>query len=124
MWVPSLNPGLTVDWIIFVLISEPNLSSKGHFEALNHGLVIVVNHNYREFISFPCVCVLVCVCVCVLVLVCVCVCVHVCVNMITQDNSRNNGSMNLKLQHMVVYETSDQFDIGHCLIKVKVMARL
>ena len=67
MWVPSLNPGLRVDWITFVLISEPNLSSKGHFEALSHGLVIVINRNYAKFISFPCVCVLGCVLVCVCV---------------------------------------------------------
>ena len=43
------------------------------------------------------------------------VCVH--------DNSKNNGSIHLKLEHVVVFEnSSDEFDIGHCLIKVKVMA--
>ena len=43
----------------------------------------------------------------------VCVCVH--------DNSKNNGSIHLKLEHIVVYENSlDKFDIGHCPIKVKV----
>ena len=43
--------------------------------------------------------------------VCVCVCVH--------DNSKNNGSIHLKLEHIVVYENSlDKFDIGHCPIKV------
>ena len=36
------------------------------------------------------------VCVSVLVSVCVCVCVH--------DNSKNNGSIHLKLEHIVVYE--------------------
>ena len=42
---------------------------------------------------------------------CVCVCVH--------DNSENNGSIHLKLEHIVVYENSlDEFDIGHCPIKV------
>ena len=42
-----------------------------------------------------------------------CVCVH--------DNSKNNGSIDLKLEHIVVYEnSSDEFDIGHCPIKVKV----
>ena len=57
----------------------------------------------------------VCVCVCVCVSVCVCDCVH--------DNSKNNGSIHLKLEHVIVYEnSSDEFDIGHCLIKVKVMA--
>ena len=51
--------------------------------------------------------------------VCVCVCPSVCVH----DNSKNNGSIDLKLEHIVVYEnSSDEFDIGHCLIKVKVMA--
>ena len=49
----------------------------------------------------------------------VCVCLSVCVH----DNSKNNGSINLKLEHIVVYEnSSDEFDIGHCSIKVKVTA--
>ena len=44
-----------------------------------------------------------------------CVCVH--------DNSKNNGSIHLKLEHVVVFEnSSDEFDIGHCPIKVKVTA--
>ena len=48
---------------------------------------------------------------------CVCVCVSVCVH----NNSKNNGSIHLKLEHVVVYEnSSDDFDIGHCPIKVKV----
>ena len=47
--------------------------------------------------------------------VCLSVCVH--------DNSKNNGSIDLKLEHIVLYENSlDEFDIGHCPIKVKVMA--
>ena len=47
--------------------------------------------------------------------VCLCVCVH--------DNSKNNGSFDLNLEHTVVYEnSSDEFDIGHCPIKVKVTA--
>ena len=55
------------------------------------------------------VCVSVCLSVCVCV--CVCNCAHV--------NSKNNGSIHLKLEHFVVYEnSSDEFDIGHCLIKV------
>ena len=50
---------------------------------------------------------------------CVCVCLSVGVH----DNSKNNCSMCLKLEHIVVYENSlDQFDIGHCPIKVKVTA--
>ena len=59
--------------------------------------------------------------VCVSVCLCVCVCVRlsVCVH----DNSKNNSSIDLKLEHIVVYEnSSDEFDIGHCLIKVKVTA--
>ena len=51
--------------------------------------------------------------------VCLCVCLSVCVH----DNSKNNGSIDLKLEHIVVYEnSSDEFDIGHCPIKVKVTA--
>ena len=43
------------------------------------------------------------------------VCVH--------DNSKNNGSIHLKLEHVVVFEnSSEEVDIGHCLIKVKVTA--
>ena len=59
--------------------------------------------------SCPSVCLSVCVCVCL------CVCVH--------DNSKNNGSIHFKLEHIVVYENSlDEFDIGHCPITDKVMA--
>ena len=56
----------------------------------------------------------VCVCRClgVCLSVCVCVCVH--------DNSKNNGSIDLKLEHIVVYEnSSDEFNIGHCPIKAR-----
>ena len=62
------------------------------------------------------------VCVCVGVCVCMRACVRacVCVYTITQ---KNNGSIHLKLEHIVVYEnSSDEFDIGDCLIKVKVTA--
>ena len=53
------------------------------------------------------------VCVCVAVCVCLSVCVH--------NNSKNNGSIHLKLEHIVKYGNSlDEFDIGHCPIKVKV----
>ena len=49
--------------------------------------------------------------------VCVCVCVCVCVH----DNSKNNGSIHMKREHIVVYENSlDEFDIGHCPSKAKV----
>ena len=55
--------------------------------------------------------------------VCVCVCVGVCLSVCVHDNSKNNGSIDLKLEHIVVYEnSSDEFDIGHCPIKVKVTA--
>ena len=57
----------------------------------------------------------VCVSVCIAVLVSVCVsgCVH--------NNSKNNGSIHFKPEHVVVYEnSSDELDIGHCPIKVKV----
>ena len=51
--------------------------------------------------------------------VCLCVCLSVCVH----DNSKNNGSIDVKLEHTVVYEnSSEEFDIEHCPIKVKVMA--
>ena len=44
---------------------------------------------------------------------CNCVCVH--------DNSKNDGAINLKLEYVVTYGNSfDEFDIGHCPIKVKV----
>ena len=47
----------------------------------------------------------------VCVSVCVCVCVCVCVD----DNSKNNASIDLKLEYIVVYENSSgEFDIGHC----------
>ena len=59
----------------------------------------------------------VCLCVCVCVCMCVCVCVSVCLH----DNSKNNASIHLKLEHIVVYEnSSDEFDIGYCPIKAKV----
>ena len=51
--------------------------------------------------------------------VCVCVCLSVCVH----DNSKNNESVHLKLEHIVVCDkSSDEFDIGHCWVKVKVTA--
>ena len=71
--------------------------------------VAVYQLNDRVLMS---VCVSVCLCVYVCVCVCVCVCVH--------DNSKNNDSIHLKLEHIVVYEySSDEFDIEHCPIKVK-----
>ena len=65
--------------------------------------------------SSPSVCLSVCVCVCVSVCVCVCV---------LHGNSKNNGSIHLKLEQIVVYENSSSstFHIGHYPIKVKVTA--
>ena len=61
--------------------------------------------------------------ICVSVCVCVCVCLCVCVSACVYGNSKNNGSIHSKLEHIVVYEySSDEFDIEHCLIKVKVTA--
>ena len=58
-------------------------------------------------------CLSVCLAVCLAVFLCVCV----------HDNSKSNGSIHLKLEHIVVYENiSDEFDIEHYLIKVKVTA--
>ena len=55
--------------------------------------------------------------------VCLSVCVSVCLSVCVHDNSKNNGSIYGKLEHTVVYEnSSDEFDIGHCPIKVKVTA--
>ena len=74
--------------------------------------IVAVDKPHRVLMS-------VCVSVCVSVLVCVCVCVSVCVH----DNSKNNDSIPLNLEHIVVYEnSSDEFDIGHSPIKVKVTA--
>ena len=68
------------------------------------------------------VCLCWCVCVGVCVSVCVGVCVSVCLSVYTIIK-KNNGSIHLKLEHIVVYEnSSDEFDIGHCPIKVKVTA--
>ena len=56
----------------------------------------------------------------------VCLCVwSVCVSDCVHDNSKNNGSIHLKIKHTVVYEnSSNEFNIGHCLgiVKVKVAA--
>ena len=69
----------------------------------NIELICAISHNTTR------------VCMCVGLSVCcsVCVCVP-----ITQ---KNNKSVDLKLEHVVVYENSlDDFDIGHCPIKIKV----
>ena len=55
--------------------------------------------------------------------VCLSWCLSVCLSVCVHDNSKNNGSIDVKLEHTVVYEnSSDEFDIGHCPIKVKVTA--
>ena len=51
------------------------------------------------------------------------VCVHACVCVCVHDNSKNNSSIHLKLEHIVAYEnSSDKLDTGHCPIKFKVTA--
>ena len=35
--------------------------------------------------------------------VCLCVCLSVCLSVCVHDNSKNNGSIHLKLEHVVVY---------------------
>ena len=55
--------------------------------------------------------------------VCVSACMSFRLSVCVHDNSKNNGSIHLKLEHVVVFEkSSEEFDIGHCPIKVKVMA--
>ena len=49
----------------------------------------------------------------------------VCVSAWVHDNSKNNGSIHLKLEHIVVYGNNlAEFDISHCPVKVKVAARV
>ena len=57
---------------------------------------------------------------CPSVCVCVCMCVCVCVSVYT-ITKKIMAQSKLKLEHIVVYEnSSDEFDIGHCPIKIKV----
>ena len=50
-------------------------------------------------------------------------CPSVCLSVCVQDNAKNSCLIHLKLENIVVYEnSSDEFDIGHCPIKVKVTA--
>ena len=59
------------------------------------------------------------------VYVCVSVCVRVCVCVFLHDNSKRNQSRNMKLEYIVVYEnSSDEFDIEHHRIKVKVTVEI
>ena len=49
------------------------------------------------------------------------VCVSWCLSVCVHDNSKNNDSIHWKLAHIVEYEnSSNELDIGHCPIKVKV----
>ena len=62
-----------------------------------------------------------CVCVSSCLSVCLSVCFGFCLSVCIHNNSKNNGSIHLKLEHIVVYEnSSEEFDFGQCLIKVKV----
>ena len=69
---------------------------------------------------FLCVCVCVCVSVCVCVRVHACVCVHACVRacvgvgvcVCVHDNSKNNGSIHLKIKDIVIYENSSEELLG------------
>ena len=46
-------------------------------------------------------------------------CLAVCVSVSIYDNPKIICSIQLKFEHIVVYgNSSDEFDIGHCLIKV------
>ena len=82
-------------------------------QLLTRNIIFMNLSFYYSCIVLMSICVSVCLSSCVHV--CVCVCVH--------DNLKNNGSVHLKLEHIVVYEnSSDEFDIGHCPIKVKVTA--
>ena len=68
-------------------------------------------------IEYSCPSVCLCVCLSWCLSLCVSMCVCVSVYTITQ---KNNGSVHLKLEHIVVYEnSSEEFVIGHCPIKVK-----
>ena len=49
------------------------------------------------------------------------VCLSVYLSVCKHDNSKNKWSRILKFEYIVGYEkSSDEFDIGHCPIKVKV----
>ena len=64
-----------------------------------------MNYNYRVLMS-------------------VCVCVSVCLSMYT-ITPKNNGSIHLQLEHILLHvygNSSDEFDIVHFPIKVKVTA--
>ena len=85
---------------------------------IQYNAIPLMQFHYRVLIV---VCVSVCLCVCLSV--CLGVCLSVCLSVCVHDNSKNNGSIDVKLEHTVVYENrSDEFDIGHCPIKVKVTA--
>ena len=85
----------------------------------SHALAMCHTQLFFATIEYSCPSVCVCVSVCLSICLCVCVCVSVCVH----DNYKKNVSIHLEFEHVVVYENiSEDFDIGHCLIKVKVTA--
>ena len=71
---------------------KTNFISKGYF------IIIVAVYQLMSVCVCWCVCLSVRLSVCLSVCLCVCVCVH--------DNSKSNGSIDLKLEHIVVYENS------------------
>ena len=82
-------------------------------EDQGHILLPVLDYSYifRKHNSRVLVLESLCVCVCTSVFVCVCL----------HDNSKRNRSRNTKLEYTLVYEnSSDEFDIELCQIKVKV----
>ena len=71
-------------------------------------LIIVAVYQSQPYYSCLSVCAAVGLCVSVCLSVCLAVCASVCVH----QNSKNNGSVHLKLEHIVVYEkSSDEFDV-------------
>ena len=84
-------------------------------------MVTIIGYN-KGFTSYSCVFgkrnyrVLIRVYLCV----CACVCVYPCLCVFLHDNSKRNQSRNTKLEYIVVYEnSSDEFDIELCRIKIK-----
>ena len=94
----------------------------------SHNYTCGLDRKYRVLVSIVClsVCLSVLVswclsvCLSVLLSVCVSVCLSVCLSVST-ITQKINGPI-LKFEYIVGYEkSSDEFDIGHCPIKVKVM---
>ena len=126
-----MSPSVTDRYVPLIIYTK--LIIYGIFLLLRCGLDSFTRLNWNKYCFFyhyscglstatieyscPSVCLSVCLGVCLGVFLCVCLSVYT----ITQ----NNGSIDLKLEHIVVYKnSSDEFDIGHCPIKVKVTAWL